>query len=141
LTVAIAERAGSEPILPGARFADVILARRAAVALPILDGNRLVGEIEVVASPRVIQARLRDVFLDIMVIALVATLFALELVLATVARTVGMPLGRVLRLLQEQGRGVFLHRVRPGGIGALRRASVRLNDRAADLAERLAGLS
>src|SRR3546814_1659282 len=41
--------------------------RERAFVLPILEGNRLVGEISVEISPRFVQTRLRDVFLDVMV--------------------------------------------------------------------------
>src|SRR3546814_17169150 len=37
--------------------------RERAFVLPILEGNRLVGEISVEISPRFVQTRLRDVFL------------------------------------------------------------------------------
>jgi predicted MFS family arabinose efflux permease len=80
------------------------------------------------------------VFLDVMVIALVATLVALELVLAVAVTSVAKPLDRVSHLLGEQREGNFLHRIRPGGLGGLGRAAVRLNDHADDLAERLAAL-
>src|SRR3546814_6556237 len=75
-----------------------------------------------------------------MVIALVATLVALELTLAVTLSSVGKPLDRIFRLLAEQSDGTFLHRMRPGGIGALARAAARLNDHAEDLAERLGAL-
>src|SRR3546814_9398203 len=89
--------------------------RERAFVLPILEGNRLVGEISVEISPRFVQTRLRDVFLDVMVIALVATLVALELTLAVTLSSVGKPLDRIFRLLAEQSDGTFLHRMRPGG--------------------------
>src|SRR3546814_20422678 len=71
-----------------------------------------------------------------MVIALVATLVALELTLAVTLSSVGKPLDRIFRLLAEQSDGTFLHRMRPGAIGALAPAAARLNDHAADPAER-----
>lgn len=135
-TVARAERLASAAFLAGTGFAQALLFRRATVSLPMLDGNRLVGEIEIATSPRLIQSRLRDVFLDIIVLTLVAILITVELVLAIASGTVSKPLGRVLRLLEERRAGVFLHRIRPGGLGALRRVSARLNDHAIDLAER-----
>jgi len=114
--------------------------RESAFVLPILEGNRLVGEISVEVSPLFVQTRLRDVFLDVMVIALVATVIALELTLAVIVSSVGKPIERILRLLAEQCEGAFLHRIRAGGIGSLGRAVARLNDRAEDLAERLGEL-
>lgn len=109
-------------------------------AMPILDGNELVGEIRVEISPVFIQTRMRDVFLDVTVIALVAMVIALELALAVAITSVGKPLDRVFRLLIEQQHGNFLHCIRRGGVGALGRAVDRLNDHAQDLAERAAAL-
>jgi len=91
-------------------------------------------------SPQFVETRLRDVFLDVVVIALVATLMALELVLAVAVGSVGKPLDRVLRLLSEQSESRFVHRIRSGGLPGLGRAAARLNDQAVDLAERLAAL-
>src|SRR3546814_17084287 len=75
-----------------------------------------------------------------MVIALVATLVALELTLAVTLSSVGKPLDRLFRLLAEQSDGTFLHRLRPGGIASLARAAARLTDNAAHLAARLRAL-
>ena len=139
-TVAVVERPTAPSIFQRTDLGEVIAFRRTAFVLPILLGNRLVGEITVEISPLFVQTRLRDVFLDVMVIALVATLVALELVLAVAVTSVGKPLDRVFRLLGEQREGNFLHRIRPGGLGGLGRAAVRLNDHAEDLAERLTEL-
>jgi MFS family permease len=111
-----------------------------AYSLPIVADARLAGTIEVEVRPDFVRSRLRDVFLDVMVIALVATLIALELTLGVALATVGKPLRRVLRLLEEQRHGVFLHRIRAGGVGALGRVATRLNDHAEDLAVRLRAL-
>jgi predicted MFS family arabinose efflux permease len=139
-TVAVVERPTAPSIFQRTDLGEVIAFRRTAFVLPILLGNRLVGEITVEISPLFVQTRLRDVFLDVMVIALVAALVALELVLAVAVTSVGKPLDRVFRLLGEQREGNFLHRIRPGGLGGLGRAAVRLNDHAEDLAERLIAL-
>jgi predicted MFS family arabinose efflux permease len=139
-TVAVIERPTAPSIFQRVDLGEVIYFRQTAFALPILVGNRLVGEITVEISPLFVQTRLRDVFLDVMVIALVATLVALELVLAVAVTSVAKPLDRVSHLLGEQREGNFLHRIRPGGLGGLGRAAVRLNDHADDLAERLAAL-
>ncbi|WP_372624081.1 MFS transporter [Falsiroseomonas sp.] len=109
-------------------------------SLPILQGTRLVGTIEVRIRPDLVRTRLRDVFLDVLVIGLVATLVALELAFGLALAMIGKPLRRVLQLLGEQREGHFLHRIRPGGLGALGRVAMRLNDHAEDLAHRLAGL-
>jgi predicted MFS family arabinose efflux permease len=136
-TVATVERPGEPTLVAQSKLSEVIAFRQTTFALPIVDGNVLVGEITVEISPLFVQTRLRNVFLDVMVIALVATLVALELALAVAVASVGKPLDRVLRLLGEQSGGNFLHLIRPGGLGGLGRAAARLNDHAEDLAERL----
>lgn len=138
--VAVAERPRAASALDQAGLGAVIAFGQSVFVLPIIEGNRLVGGITIEISPRFVQTRLREVFLDVMVIALVATLVALELALAVTVSSVGKPLDRIFRLLAEQRDGSFLHRIRPGGLGGLARAAVRLNDRAEDLAERLRAL-
>ena len=105
--------------------------------LPILEGNELVGEISVEINPLFVQARLRDVILDVFVIALVAALVALELVMMLTMISVGKPFDGVFLLLGEQCQGNFLHSIRASGMGSLSRVATRLNDHAEDLAERL----
>jgi MFS family permease len=139
-TIAVVERSKASSIFERSKLGEVIAFRQAAFVLPILVGNQLVGEISVGINPLFVQTRLRDVFLDVMVIALVATLVALELVLAVAVTSVGKPLDRVFHLLNEQHQGNFLHRIRPAGLGGLGRVAVRLNDHAEDLAERLTAL-
>jgi hypothetical protein len=90
---------------------DVIAVRRTTFELPILHGNRLVGGITVEISPLFVQTRLRNVFLDVLVLALIATLVALELALAVAVTSVGKPLDRIFHLLGEQGAGNFLYRI------------------------------
>lgn len=124
-------------------FFDLSLAaafREQTFQLPIIQGNRLVGTIEVEINPRFVQTQLRNVFLDIGVLALVAVLIAVELSLWVVVSSVGKPVDRMLRLLGEQKDGIFLHRIRQGGVGGLSRMSERLNDHAVDLTERMAAL-
>jgi MFS family permease len=87
-----------------------------------------------------VQTRLRDVFLDVLVLGLIATLLALELALAVTIISVGKPLDRVFRLLGEQREGNFQHRIRPGGLSGLGRTAARLNDHAEDLAARAAAI-
>ena len=139
-TVAFVERSTAASIFERADLGEVIAFRQTAFASSILDGNQLVGEVTVEVSPLFVQTRLRDVFLDVMVIALVAMFVALELALAVAMTSVGKPLERVFRLLSEQREGNFLHRIRPGGLGGLGRAAARLNDHVEDLVERLASL-
>ena len=142
-TVAVVVRPTVSSVFQRTDLGEAIAFRQTSFGLPILHGNRLVGEITVEISPLFVQTRLRDVFLDVMVIALVATLVALELVLAVAVTSIGKPLDRMFHLLGEQREGNFLHRIRPGGLGGLGRlgrAAVRLNDHAEDLAERMAAL-
>ncbi|OUR77451.1 hypothetical protein A9Q83_10895 [Alphaproteobacteria bacterium 46_93_T64] len=108
--------------------------------LPILDGNKTVGDITIKISPLFIQSRIRSVFLDVTVIALVAMLIALELVLAVAIASVDKPLTRIYALLEEQVSNRFLHTIDHGGGGTLSRLAERLNDRAFDLASRMRGL-
>ncbi|MGR3715379.1 MAG: MFS transporter [Thermohalobaculum sp.] len=136
--VALVERAGAPSLMAQTGLGEVISVRRTTFNLPILHGNRLVAEITVEISPLFVQTRLRDVFLDVLVLALIATLVALELALAVTISSVGKPLDRVFRLLGEQRAGDFHHRIRPGGLGGLGRTAARLNDHAEDLAVRLA---
>lgn len=138
--IAVAERPRAASALDQAGLGAVLTFGQSAFVLPIIEGNRLVGGITIEISPRFVQTRLREVFLDVMVIALVATLVALELALAVTLSSVGKPLDRIYRLLAEQREGTFLHRIRPGGLGSLARAAARLNDHAEDLAERLRAL-
>lgn len=138
--VAAAERTAAPSLVDGSPIEGLVSVRAATFALPILHGNRLVAEIRVETSPMFVQTQLRGVFLDVMVLALIATLVAVELALAVTISSVGKPLDRVLRLLEDQRNGNFLHRIRPGGLSGLGRTAARLNDHAEDLAERVGRL-
>ena len=138
--VAVAERPVAPVLAAERRLSDVVSLRANSFVLPILDGNKLVGEIRVEISPLFVQTQLRDVFLDVMVLALIATLVALELSLAVTISMVAKPLDRVFRLLHDQAAGDFRHCIRPGGLSGLGRAAARLNDHAEDLAARLSAL-
>lgn len=134
------ERPATPSLLEKAGLGDVIEFQRTSFTLPILQGNKLVGNIFIEISPLFVQTRLRDVFLDVLVLALIATLLALELSLAVSITSVGKPLDRVYRLLGEQGSGNFIHRIRPGGLGGLGRVTTRLNDHAEDITARIASV-
>jgi len=140
-TVAAAHRLaqGAQRSAQGPAGAQTVF-ERGSYTLPILEGNRLVGEIQIDTSPTFVRTRLREVFLDVLVIAVVATLLAVELTLVLIATSVTGPLARVLHLLDDQRRGDFSHVIRPGGLGGLSRVAARLNDHAEDLAERWAAL-
>jgi MFS family permease len=139
-TLAEAQSPTGPSLLERLGLGEVVGTQRNTFSLPILAGNELVGAIVVEVSPQFVETRLRDVFLDVVVIALVAILIAVELVLAVAVGSVGKPFERLLRLLNEQSEGNFIHRIRSGGLSGLGRAATRLNDQAADLAERLAAL-
>ena len=139
-TISEAVRPGDPTRIDSSRFARLFEPAQVAHAFPIVDGNRLFGEIRVETSRAFMQARLADVFLDIAVIAMVAVLMALELAVAIAALSVGKPLERIRLLLDHQAEGNFLHRIRRGGLGSLGRVVGRLNDHAEDLAARLATL-
>jgi MFS family permease len=138
--VAQVKRTAAPSLMMQTGLGEVIAVRRTAFELPILHGNRLVGQITVEISPLFVQTRLRDVFLDVLVLGLIATLVALELALAVAVSSVGKPLDRVFRLLGEQRAGDFRHRIRSGGLGGLARTAARLNDHAEDLAVRVAAI-
>ncbi len=109
--------------------------------LPLFADGTLLGQVRVETATHFIQTRLGEMFLDVLVLALVAVVVAVMLVHVVVAETVGKPLRRTLALIGEQRDGRFLHRVRPGGIGGLERVTRRFNDHAEDLAQRLATLA
>ncbi len=138
--VATAERPSTPTFLERTGLNTIIAIHGTSFALPVIDGNRIVGEIRVDASPRFVQSRLRDVFLDVMVIATVAVVIALELALAIVVASVAKPLSGVLLLLREQQEGKFENRIQPRGLGGVGRAAARLSDHAQDLYERLSAL-
>ncbi|MCD6681566.1 MAG: MFS transporter [Burkholderiaceae bacterium] len=119
---------------------EAFVAQRNSYSLPIVDGNRLVGEIRIEGSAGFVRSRLSEVLLDVMTIALVAVLLALESILMLGAASVTRPLARVFHLLDAQRHGDFRHRIGPGGPSALVRVAERLNDHAQDLADRFAAL-
>jgi MFS family permease len=140
ITVAEVQSPTGPSVLQRIGLGDVASVGQSAFSLPILAGNRFVGTITVEVSRQFVETRLRDVFLDVLVIALVAILLALELALVVVGNSASRPLENVLHLLNEQRERNFLHRIQTKGLSGLGRISVRLNAQAEDLAERLASL-
>ncbi len=132
--------AGATPAQQPAPTSDAEAPGWGRYVLPVLDGNRQVGEIRVDVSPVFVRTRLREVFFDVGAIALVVTLVAVELILLVAAAAVTRPLDRVFHLLGEQGSGDFRRVIDGGGLSSLARVAERLNDHARDLAERLARL-
>jgi MFS family permease len=140
--VAAVRRSGSLPPTGDGGEADTHSGvGRGSERMPILDGNRVVGEVQIDTSPTFVRTRLREVFLDVTAIALVAALVAVELTVLVIGVSVTRPLDRVTYLMEAQRRGDFSQRIRRGGMGGLARAADRLNDHSDDLAERWALLS
>ncbi len=138
--VAMAERSDRALRPAASAIAFISTGGETRTDLPILRGTQIVGNIALEISPIFVETRLRDVFLDLGVLVLIAVLIALELVLAVVIASVTKPLERVQYLLDEQRAGVFLHTIREEGLLGLRRTAARLNDHAVDLAARLQAL-
>lgn len=118
------------------RVTNVGTERSPSFTLPILNRNRLVGEIQISFDPGFVITRLQDVLLDVFVVALVAILLAFELVIFVMAGALGKPLDRIFTLLRMQAQGTFNHIIPSTDAGQLRAIARRLSDRAVDLAER-----
>lgn len=101
---------------------------------PIFHGNSRVGEVRVTTNLGFMRAKMNDVVLDVLVVALVAMLLGFELVQWVVAGSVAKPFDRVHRILREQAVGRFEQIVPESAAGILRRIARRLTDRANDLA-------
>lgn len=132
------DRDSAPTLLERTGLGEMVGFRRSEFVLPVIARNEIVGQVTVESSPLFVDLRLREIFLDVMVIAIVASILAVELALAVAIGSVGKPLDRVLRMLEEQRAGNFRHCIRQSGIPALGRAAARLNDHAVDLAERFA---
>ena len=102
---------------------------------PIFHGNSSVGEVRVATNLAFMRNKMRDVVLDVLVVALVAILLGFELVQWVVAGSVAKPYDRVNRILKEQAEGRFEQIVPASSAGILRRIARRLTDRANDLAK------
>ncbi|WP_282039150.1 MFS transporter [Halomonas alimentaria] len=125
-------------VAPGLEWGRGVRTDPLSHSLPLIADGTLLGQVRVETAARFMQTRLGEMFLDILVLALVAVVVAVMLVHVVVAGAVGKPLRRALILLGEQRDGRFVHRVSPGGIGGIERVTRRFNDHAEDIAERLA---
>jgi MFS family permease len=105
-------------------------------SLPIIVGNRLVGQVEVEGSPQFVRIRLRDIFLDVGALSFLVILVGVEVAILAAAVGIWKPYGRLIRLLREQSKGQFIAVARVSGPGQLSRAIARLNDQVQDLARR-----
>lgn len=102
--------------------------------LPVLNGNTLAGHIVVSIDRQYIATQFRNIFLDIGVVIIVATLFAFEIMLSIVSRSFIKPLDRLLYLLRRQAVGDFSARIRESAAdGLVGRISERFSDHAADI--------
>jgi MFS family permease len=109
---------------------------------PVRANGSLAARIAVGVDRGFIARQLRDVFLDVGVVVLVAVLLVFEIMLALVGRTVTAPLDRLDRLLEDQADGDFSHRLSGMGRSAGGRLAASLSRRAEALNaryERLAG--
>lgn len=123
----------------GAAFSAVVGIDAGTVELPILAGSEVVGTVQISGSELFIQTRLRDVFLDVSILAIAMLLIGLEITVSSVNASVWKPHALMRRLLEEQCRGSFIHVMRERGPEAVRRLAARLNAYALDLAARDSG--
>lgn len=139
--MAATSRGRSVPAGLHTALGDTLSFVRSSVALPVLSGNEVVGEITIETNPQFVRTRMVDVFFDVLVIALIASVAAMELAIAVYLASAGKPQASVMQLLEAQREGDFRHRATEGGIGPLARAAARFNDHATDLAERFHALA
>jgi MFS family permease len=134
-TIAEASRAPEKPTISQRAAAigkkDEVL----KFSAPIFHGNSNVGEVSVATNLAFMRNKMRDVVLDVLVVALVAILLGFELAQWVVAGSVAKPYDRVNRILREQAEGQFQRIVPASSAGILRRIARRLTDRANDLAQ------
>lgn len=109
------------------------------VELPMLAGSEVVGTIRIEGSEMFVQTRLRDVFLDVSILAIAMLLIGVEIAIAAVTASVWKPYAQTMRLLEEQRRGAFWHVMRERGPEVVRLLAGRLNAYALDLAARGGG--
>ncbi len=104
--------------------------------LPILSGSEVVGTIRIEGSEALVHTRVRDVVLDVSILAFAILLIGMEIALAYVNASVWKPYVQLTVLLDEQRRGRFRHVVRERGPEAVRRLAARLNAYARDVVAR-----
>ncbi|WP_417733890.1 MFS transporter [Roseovarius sp.] len=123
----------------GAAFSAAVGIDAGTVELPMLAGSEVVGTVQISGSELFIQTRLRDVFLDVSILAIAMLLIGVEITVSSVNASVWKPHAQMRRLLEEQCRGSFIHVMRERGPEAVRRLAARLNAYALDLAARDSG--
>jgi len=107
--------------------------------LPILTGSEVVGTIRIEGSEVFVHTRLRDVMLDVSILAIAMLLIGVEIALASVSAAVWKPHVQLMQLLEEQRRGRFIHVMRERGPEVVCRLAARLNAYARDVAARGGG--
>ncbi|MGR3323227.1 MAG: MFS transporter [Pseudooceanicola sp.] len=123
----------------GAAFVAAVGIDAGTVELPMLAGSQVVGTVQISGSELFIQTRLRDVFLDVSILAIAMLLIGVEIAVSTVNASIWKPHAQMTRLLEEQCRGSFIHVMRERGPEVVRRLAARLNAYALDLATRSSG--
>lgn len=123
----------------GAAFSEAVGIDAGTVELPMLAGSAVVGTVQISGSELFIQTRLRDVFLDVSILAIAMLLIGVEIAVSTVNASIWKPHAQMTRLLEEQCRGSFIHVMRERGPEVVRRLAARLNAHALDLATRGCG--
>ena len=109
------------------------------VVIPVLDGNLRVGRIEIGIDRKFITTQFRNIFLDIAVVIIVATLLSFEILFALLSRSFAKPLDSLLALLRGQASGRFDRVLDHGTTDTLiERLSARFSDHASDLHARYA---
>lgn len=122
----------------GAALGTAVGIKPDSIELPMLAGSEIVGRIQIVGSELFVQTRLRDVFLDVSILGIAMLLIGIEIAIAAVTFSLLKPYAQMMRLLEEQRRGAFLHVMRERGPEVVRRMAARLNAHARDLAARRA---
>ncbi len=102
--------------------------------IPVLDGNLRVGRIEVGVDRQFISTQFRNIFLDVAVVVIVATLMAFEILFAVVTRSFARPLEGLATLLRRLSDGRFDRVLDNSGSGTLiDRVAARFSDHVDDL--------
>jgi MFS family permease len=100
---------------------------------PVLSGSKIAAVIELTGNPRIIEAHLLRVLIDIGVLALAIILLGVEVILALAARTIWRPREAIARLLEDQRLGRFDRVISIPRQSPLAQLGERLNDRAVHL--------
>lgn len=135
---AIAQAATEAPPrgLSGFTVGQVIGIQASTTELPVLVRSDVVGLIRVQGDPLFVEVRLRDVLLDVAVLAMAMLLIGVETAIAMASATVWKPHALLMQLLSEQRQGRFIHVIEERGPPTMRRLAARLNDYTRDITKR-----